>query len=178
MVYFGQELGEKGMDKEGYSGKDGRTTIFDYWSVDKIARWNNSEKWNTDKLTDDEQVLKNKYTSLLQLCNKEKAISQGKFYDLMYANYDNMEFNSTKEYAFLRGDGESLFLVVVNFNNSDSALKVNIPEEAFAFFKRERNLTKQAIPMLNANGNVVTCNGTGLFEVELEAYSGEIYKLV
>ena len=178
MVYFGQELGERGMDIEGFSGKDGRTTIFDYWSVDKIVRWNNSEKWNMDKLTDDEQILKNKYTSLLQLCNKEKAISQGKFYDLMYANYDNMEFNSTKEYAFLRGDGESLFLVVVNFNNIDSALKVNIPEEAFAFFKRERNSTKQAIPMLNASSNVVTCNGTGLFEVELEAYSGEVYKLL
>ena len=30
MVYFGQELGERGMDCEGFSGQDGRTTIFDY----------------------------------------------------------------------------------------------------------------------------------------------------
>ena len=29
MVYAGQELGEKGMDAEGFSGMDGRTTIFD-----------------------------------------------------------------------------------------------------------------------------------------------------
>ena len=29
MLYAGQELGERGMDKEGYSGVDGRTTIFD-----------------------------------------------------------------------------------------------------------------------------------------------------
>ncbi len=177
MVYFGQELGEKGMDEEGFSGKDGRTTIFDYWSIDKIVRWNNSEKWNCDKLTDDEQMLRRRYTDLLQFCNKEKAISEGKFYDLMYANYENIEFNSTKKYAFLRGDGKSLFLVVVNFNDIDSAVKVNIPEEAFTFFGTERNLTELATPMLDGDRPTVTCNGSGLFEVEIEANSGEIYKL-
>ena len=118
------------MDEEGFSGKDGRTTIFDYWGVDKIIRWNNSEKWNNDRLTDEEQILKNRYTALLQFCNREKAISEGKFYDLMYANYENMEFNSTKQFAFLRGDGESLFLVVVNFDDSNSTAKVNIPDDA------------------------------------------------
>lgn len=177
MVYFGQELGEKGMDEEGFSGKDGRTTIFDYWSIDKIVRWNNSEKWNCDKLTDDEQMLRRRYTDLLQFCNKEKAISEGKFYDLMYANYENIEFNSTKKYAFLRGDGKSLFLVVVNFNDIDSAVKVNVPDEAFTFFGTERNLIELATPMLNGDKPTVTCNGSGLFEVEIEANSGEIYKL-
>lgn len=39
MIYFGQEFGELGMDSEGFSGRDGRTTIFDYWSVDTIRRW-------------------------------------------------------------------------------------------------------------------------------------------
>lgn len=177
MVYFGQELGEKGMDEEGFSGKDGRTTIFDYWSIDKIVRWNNSEKWNCDKLTDDEQMLRRRYTDLLHFCNKEKAISEGKFYDLMYANYENIEFNSTKKYAFLRGDGKSLFLVVVNFNDIDSAVKVNVPDEAFTFFGTERNLIELATPMLNGDKPTVTCNGSGLFEVEIEANSGEIYKL-
>lgn len=33
MVYAGQEFGEHGMDEEGFSGRDGRTTIFDYWTV-------------------------------------------------------------------------------------------------------------------------------------------------
>ena len=27
LLYFGQELGEQGMDSEGFSGRDGRTTI-------------------------------------------------------------------------------------------------------------------------------------------------------
>ena len=33
MLYAGQEWGERGMDAEGFSGCDGRTTIFDYWSL-------------------------------------------------------------------------------------------------------------------------------------------------
>lgn len=177
MVYFGQELGERGMDEEGFSGKDGRTTIFDYWSIDKIVRWNNSEKWNNDRLTDEEQILKNRYTALLQFCNREKAISEGKFYDLMYANYENMEFNSTKQFAFLRGDGESLFLVVVNFDDSSATVKVNVPDDALSFFETERELLKQATPMLNSDKSAVKCSNKGFIEVEVEAHAGEIYKL-
>ena len=39
MIYFGQELGERAEDAEGFSGKDGRTTIFDYWSVTTVRQW-------------------------------------------------------------------------------------------------------------------------------------------
>ena len=177
MVYFGQELGEKGMDNEGFSGNDGRTTIFDYWSIDKIVRWNNNGKWDNAKLTVEEKELKNTYSSLLQLCNQERAISQGKFYDLMYANYDNPEFNSTKKYAFLRGNGESLFLVIVNFNDIDSVVKVNIPHEAYSFFQTKRKNIKQITPMLNSNRSVMTYNDSGVLEINIEAYSGEVYKL-
>lgn len=177
MVYFGQELGERGMDEEGFSGKDGRTTIFDYWSVDTIARWNNNGKWNSAKLTTDEIKLRDTYSSILQLCNQENAFSNGKFYDLMSANYDNPEFNSSKKYAFLRGDGKSLFLIIVNFNDRDSVVKINIPIEAYSFFETRKENIKQATPMLIGNKPVVTCNETGLFEVEIEAYAGEIYKL-
>jgi len=39
MIYAGQELGEPGMDSEGFSKIDGRTSIFDYWSVKTIRDW-------------------------------------------------------------------------------------------------------------------------------------------
>ena len=38
MIYFGQELGEAGTDAEGFSGYDGRTSIFDYYRRDKLNR--------------------------------------------------------------------------------------------------------------------------------------------
>lgn len=37
LLYGGQEYGEQGVECEGYSGYDGRTTIFDYWSIPSLA---------------------------------------------------------------------------------------------------------------------------------------------
>ncbi len=36
MTYYGEEVGERGMDDEGFSGCDGRTTIFDWWSTRQL----------------------------------------------------------------------------------------------------------------------------------------------
>lgn len=37
LLYGGQEYGEQGVECEGYSGYDGRTTIFDYWSIPSLV---------------------------------------------------------------------------------------------------------------------------------------------
>ena len=177
MVYFGQELGERGMDKEGFSGKDGRTTIFDYWAIDKITRWSNNAKWDDSLLTKEELFLKNIYTRILQLCKNEKAINEGKIYDLMSANYDNEEFNSTKKYAFLRSDGESLFLVVVNFNDVNSLVKVHIPDDAYSFLGIEKTLIAQIIPTLKLSSSNVTFGESGSLMLNIDAYSGEVFKI-
>ena len=177
MVYSGQELGEQGMDEEGFSGKDGRTTIFDYWSLDKISRWNNKGKWDESLLTNEEKELRSIYSSLLNLCNQESAISKGKFYDLMSANYGNDEFNSTKKYAFLRGDGDNLLLIVVNFNDVDSVVNVHIPDDAYSFFKMDKMKTRKATPLLKSNNSVVKFNDYSSLYLKIDAYSGEVFKI-
>ena len=75
MIYFGQELGERGMDSEGFSGRDGRTTIFDYWSVDTIRRWSNHGRYNLHLLNDKEKELRSFYQHVLNLCREEKYIT-------------------------------------------------------------------------------------------------------
>lgn len=177
MVYFGQELGERGMEKEGFSGKDGRTTIFDYWALDKISRWNNNGKWDETLLTKEEKKLRKAYSSILQLCNQESALKEGKIFDLMYANYDNPEFNSTKKYAFLRGDSNSLLLVVVNFNDVDSIVKVNIPDEAFSFFEKEKSDVMHATPILNSGKPLISFSDVNPLYLNINAYSGEVFKI-
>ncbi len=134
MIYFGQELGERGMDAEGYSGRDGRTTIFDYWSVDKIRRWRNEGKFNNRKLTPDEVSLQQFYSRVLNLCNQEKVLREGEFYDLMYANLRNPNFNPGRQYAFLRRKGNTIILVIVNFDNKDITVDINIPEHVFELY--------------------------------------------
>lgn len=131
MIYFGQELGEEGMEEEGFSGRDGRTTIFDYWTIDKILRYRQG------KLTEDEQDLRNYYKKVLNLCNHEAALRQGKFFDLMYANYENQHMDTNKLYAFLRCHNTELIIVVCNFSNSTEAMSLNIPDHAFDYLNIE-----------------------------------------
>ena len=65
MIYSGQEYGERGMDYEGYSGIDGRTTIYDYWSPLKIRK----ALFYPQELTEEEKELKEFYTVLLSIQN-------------------------------------------------------------------------------------------------------------
>ena len=135
MVYHGQELGEPARDAEGFSGRDGRTTIFDYWSVDTLRRWYNGGKCDTARLTSEERQLRRFYKKLLRLCNSEKAIAQGEFYDLMYVNGDSL--NCDKVYAYYRHcEGERL-LIVANFNDLDETVHLNTPQHAFQVMDME-----------------------------------------
>ena len=126
MHYFAQEYGEKGMDKEGFSGCDGRTTIFDYWSVDTMCRADEG------KLTDDEKALADIYSRIMNFARTDKTVS-GQSYDLMHANPHSASFNPDRQYAFLRRSGRQLLVVVVNFDSFDRDIKLNIPEHAFEY---------------------------------------------
>ena len=134
MLYAGEEFGEKGMDKEGYSGVDGRTTIFDYWSVDTLRRRRNGGKYDTQLLTDEEKQLLEYHTRLLNLCNSENALSEGQFYDLQYANPHCDKYDSNRIYSYLRGTNDELLLIVTNFGDTDQQCSVCIPNEAFAYY--------------------------------------------
>ncbi len=135
MIYSGQELGEKGMDSEGFSGKDGRTTIFDYWSVESIRNWYNNGQFGIKNLTKDQKDIRNFYSKLLNLCNDENTISKGSSYDLMYANYNNPNFNPEKQFAFMRQSGKEIILVIVNFENYDTEISVVLPAHVFEYMK-------------------------------------------
>ena len=177
MVYAGQEFGEKGMDEEGFSGRNGRTTIFDYWSVDTLRRWNNHGKWNDQLLTKKEVDLRDFYNRLIRLCNEEKALSEGLFYDLMSANYENRDFDSTRLFAFLRGTKQSLLLVVTNFDKEVQEFTVNIPAQAFSFFNITDNGEGILTPLLQKNGTELLYSLEYPFRIKLDACSGEIYRI-
>lgn len=130
MIYMGQELGEKAADAEGFSGLDGRTTIFDYWSVPTLRRWYNEGKPGISKLTKQEKSLRKLYSTILNICNTESAISSGMFFDLMYVNYNNGKFNPHRQFAYLRGDEKATIVIAVNFDNIDVDVEINIPDLA------------------------------------------------
>ncbi len=136
MLYAGQEFGERGMDAEGFSGVDGRTTIFDYWCVDTLRRG----YFDRSQLHEDERLLEEVYRRILTLANRERAVSDGECYDLMYVN----QHIAGRQFAFLRKSGDETLLVVANFDDREAVCDINIPRHAFDFLKMaegERNAT-------------------------------------
>lgn len=132
MIYNGQELGERGMDAEGFSGHDGRTTIFDYWSMETVRRWLGDAFKPSDKhLTDREKELRRVYRAILTAVNSEGAFRDGQFFDLMYVNYESEGLNPHRHYVFLRADARHCFLVFLNFSDEPAEAMVRIPQHAF-----------------------------------------------
>ena len=176
MIYGGQELGEPALDSEGYSGYDGRTTIFDYWSIPSVRAHLNGGKCN-GVLPDDIVRLRDSYARVLKLCNEEPAISCGRFFDLMYANYDNPCLDPHRDYVFMRADADDLLLIAVNFGGEDKELAVNIPRHAFDIlgFPEGRARMKE---LLHGGRSVVKDLRSDVpFRLTLTAHGAAIWKV-
>ena len=132
MVYFGQEYGERGMDAEGYSGTDGRTSIYDYWSVEKIRK----ALFTPGELAAEDLELRDFYARLLGGACQCKAVAEGKFFDLTYCNLDDWaRYPADRMYSFLRKAGDELLLVAANFSAAPVTAYVRIPQHAFDYLE-------------------------------------------
>lgn len=165
MLYAGEEYGECGMDKEGFSGNDGRTTIFDYWSIDTLCRA--AEK----KLTAKEKKLFDIHKRVLLLARKEKAIREGVFFDLMYVN-GSLEH----QYVFLRKAGRDLLLVAVNFDDYAVAIDINIPAHAFDFLKVKEGVY-EATDLLTKDKDTLGLKRDGVVRMTLDARDAVVLKM-
>lgn len=176
MIYAGQELGERGMDEEGFSGRDGRTTIFDYWSIDSLRRWINEGRFDGGGLTEAEKTLRETYRKLLQAVRTEPVISRGMFYDLMYANSANPYFNPNRQYAFMRKYDNEVLLAVVNFDRADQKVWVQIPPEVFKILHFKDNRAARVTDLLTGETSISTLTDACPYQVVLPAYSGKLLK--
>ncbi len=165
MLYAGQEYGERGMDKEGFSGRDGRTTIFDYWAVDTLCRA------AAKQLTEEEMRLCAIYERVLNTARTEKAVSDGLTYDLMYVNG-----NCPRQYMFLRKSRGSQLLVVANFDGTPAEVDVHIPQHAFDFLGLKQR-TYAATELLGGVTESLTLSAAEPTRVTVPAYGAVVYKL-
>lgn len=177
MIYFGQELGEPGMDEEGFSGRDGRTTIFDYWTVDSIRRWRNGGKFGGTLLTEEEKSLQTYYTKVLNIANSEPTLREGMFYDIMYVNYDNDKMDTNKLYAFLRKKDKELTLIVANFSEEDQTAGVKIPTHAYEWLEIPTyEKAKQSVDLLTGKKEKHSLIPDALIDIEVPALDAKILK--
>lgn len=175
MVYAGQEIGEAGMDAEGFSGNDGRTTIFDYWNPASLQKL--TAPAFEKKLTPEEAALYDYYQKILTLCNSRKAFEQGGFFDLQYANYGrDYGYNCDRQYSFLRHFGREVYLVAVNFDPASVQVGIKIPSHAFDVLKL-REGTKSAVSVMTEETVTVELRPDAPLYVQLPAYGVTILRL-
>ena len=173
MLYSGQEFGEKGMDKEGFSGRDGRTTIFDYWSPSTLAHAYQDSADET--LTAEQKYLAATYRQLLRLANEEKALREGDTFDLMYVNPGSEGFDPRTNFAFLRKKDQEVMLIVLNFAQEARQLQVCIPGHAFDFFQ----ITEEEVlvtELFSGGKKKVELKKDGVFPISMDANGVRIYK--
>lgn len=164
LVYAGQELGERGTDAEGFSGQDGRTTIFDFWSIPSLR------KWFTGKSSSTATELRGYYSKVLTMCNAEGAISNGSMFDLMYVNQ-----HLNRQYAYLRHDDETLLLIVANFEDSEANIDINIPYHAFECLNVQQG-DYEGVELLAGNSSTMhlVCNMP--LRVDIPAHDAVVWK--
>ena len=170
MLYSGQEFGERGMDKEGFSGIDGRTTIFDYWAPDTLSRAYSDRQL----LTPAERQLAIQYHNILNIAIREKAID-GDSFDLMYVNNNNPDFDTYHQYAFMRKKDDDVLFVVVNFSDYPVNIKVSIPEHAFDFLEMpEKKIS--VTDLITGDSAIVELEKDKQWPISIDANNGRIYK--
>ena len=175
MVYAGQEIGEAGMDAEGFSGNDGRTTIFDYWNPASLQKL--TAPAFEKKLTPEEAALYDYYQKILTLCNSRKEFEQGGFFDLQYANYGrDYGYNCDRQYSFLRHFGREVYLVAVNFDPASVQVGIKIPSHAFDVLKL-REGTKSAVSVMTEETVTVELRPDAPLYVQLPAYGVTVLRL-
>ncbi|MEG1898627.1 MAG: alpha-amylase family protein [Bacteroidales bacterium] len=200
MLYFGQEFGEKGMLQEGFSGIDGRTSIFDYCSAPSTVRFLSSLITpSKTKLLPQENELYKIYTKLFSITMGEKAIKNGDTYDLEYANLNNSLFNSATQFVFARRTRKSitnitapdeLIIIAVDFsvvyNNSGSfssinnhlQISVNLPKHFFNFWNIISGKQYKCVDLLDNTSYSTILTSDSIFNIKICHYGVGIVKIV
>ena len=135
MIYSGQEVGERGMYQEGFSGKDGRSTIFDWYTSDKVRKLWRYIHGDMKALDRKDVALLERYRSALTQATGNRAVISGSTYDLCYCNLSSDGFCVDRHFAFLRDCGDDTVLVACNFSNVDAEMELSIPEHAFQWLE-------------------------------------------
>jgi len=179
MIYSGQELGEQAMESEGFSGMDGRTTIFDYWGVKSLQAWTNNGKFDGKNLTSEQKELRAFYQKLLNITLTEKAITHGLMYDLVFANFDNPKFNTHEQFAYFRKYKDELLLIVLNFDDKPLDTQVQFPYEVFQYLELNEGQNYTVTNLLDESEKypMLTLSSRQVFSACMPPWKGLILKL-
>lgn len=139
MIYNGQESSEDAIGAIGFSGDDGRSSIFDYTAMPRHQKWMSDGSFSGDGFSMEQTAVFDFYRKLLNFRLKSNAIDKGAFYDLMWVNPWYSNFDPQYVYAFLRFYDDERLLVLLNFNAHECRhCQVKIPVDALDLMALEQ----------------------------------------
>ena len=177
MVYFGQEVGEAGLEWGGF-GQPTRTSIFDYVGVPNHQRWMNGGKFDGGLLSENEKNLRDFYKRLLNFSIGSSAL-MGKYQQLHDFNLENNDNYDAGLYSFARWSAEEKLLIVVNFNqNKTVKSSINIPLDLIQTWGlKEGSYHTQDQLYQKYQTSLVIANGKASIQVALKPLESFIFKL-
>ncbi|MCE1198167.1 MAG: alpha-amylase family protein [Marinilabiliales bacterium] len=114
LIYFGQEVGEKGAEMAGF-GKPGRTSIFDYIGVPAHQRWMNGGAFDGGKLNVEEKALREFYKKVLNFTRSSPAL-MGSYLELQHVNLNLSARYPATQFTFARWCKGQHLLITASFD--------------------------------------------------------------
>ncbi len=166
MLYFGQDVGERGDGDAGF-GKATRTTIFDYWGVPAHQRWMNDGAFDGGGLSDDEKHLRDFYVRLMNFSRDNPA---------MRGDYAPLDVSAARGgvdervFAFARWLNDERLIAVANFDDRNSHdVVVRLPSELVARLQLADGRYSLAEQLYgHESHDLIVDGGTGLVHLEIE----------
>jgi glycosidase len=175
MLYYGQEFGVIPKQAEGFSGDDGRTTMFDFWAVEEMQNWIKGD-FSTKKLSAQEKEIYTFYKKILTWVSKDEVIKTGSFHDLQYLN-QNAEYKPASTYSFLRYTKNKIYLLVFNFDKTNT-LNAPIQLPASVFENKKPQLNHWLAKSIENKNNTIKIENNLKININLSSNSYAVYEIL
>ncbi len=172
--YFAGELGEEGMQAEGFSGLDGRTTIFDYWSLPCLGRL--CADYSGQELLPREQKLLDYHRTIFGLAHRYPALASGQYHGLNYLQ-SGAGYNAHRLLSFVRYHEGEVVLVVCNFSNQAETARLRFTEGLLRQLGLAPNTPLEATDLLEGKRSIVALSPWASFDLSLTPYRSRIIRL-
>jgi hypothetical protein len=124
-----------------------------------------------------ESAIYDLYSRLIALANRE-VVAEGKFYDLMWLNQRNPQFDSFRQYAFVRYTDNEMLFVVANFAGEECDVRVNLTHHLFEAMRREAFGKVVADDLMSGNRVELNFSAEEPVEMTLKPYQVCAYSVL
>jgi len=177
MIYFGQEVGERGSEMAGF-GTPTRTSIFDYVGVPNHQKWMNDKKFDGGKLSFEEKNLRDFYKRLLNFTINSQAL-MGNYKEIHNYNRAHTENYNHRVFSFVRWSEDEKLIIIANFDVDKSyEFELKLPEKiikSWNLIDGNYKVTEQLYGEIATELKII--NGIGTLKLKLDPLASLILKV-